>query len=201
MTVTAVGLRVEHHDGEPLGVGTARPRLSWRAETELRDWRQAGVGSRRPRPRGQAAVAIGPRRGPRVGTRRVARRPAGVAGAMHVAGAGVGRATGRRANGATAAAFEVGLLDAADWSAQVVAPAWDEPDTANQPCPHVRTRFAVDASIERARLHVSALGVYEATINGQPVGDHVLAPGWTAYRSRIHVQTFDVTALLEPART
>jgi alpha-L-rhamnosidase len=41
-----------------------------------------------------------------------------------------------------------------------------------------------------------ALGVYDAQINGAPVGDHVLAPGWTSYDHRLRYQTFDVTGLL-----
>ena len=32
----------------------------------------------------------------------------------------------------------------------------------------------------RARLYVTALGVYEVEINGRRVGDHVLAPGLDA---------------------
>jgi alpha-L-rhamnosidase len=94
------------------------------------------------------------------------------------------------------ATFEVGLRSADDWTASAVAPEWDEPSTAEQPCPHQRTRFTLDADVVRARLHVTALGVYEASLNGSVVGDHVLAPGWTAYASRLHVQTFDVTSML-----
>ena len=43
---------------------------------------------------------------------------------------------------------------------------------------------------------MTALGVYELELNGQRVGDHVLAPGWTSYHHRLRYQTFDVTALL-----
>ncbi len=47
-----------------------------------------------------------------------------------------------------------------------------------------------------ARLYVTALGLYEARLNGQRVGDARLAPGWTDYAQRIPYQTYDVTALL-----
>jgi alpha-L-rhamnosidase len=43
------------------------------------------------------------------------------------------------------------------------------------------------------RLHDFSTG---ALVNGKSVGDHVLAPGWTSYASRLRYQTFDVTALL-----
>ena len=51
-----------------------------------------------------------------------------------------------------------------------------------------------------ARLYVTALGVYEAQLNGAAVGDHVLAPGWTSYNHRLRYQTFDVTDLLHEGR-
>ncbi|WP_116951670.1 alpha-L-rhamnosidase [Jiangella endophytica] len=47
--------------------------------------------------------------------------------------------------------------------------------------------------VASARLYVTAHGVYDAWIGGRRVGDHLLAPGWTAYHSRLRYQTFDVT--------
>ncbi len=47
-----------------------------------------------------------------------------------------------------------------------------------------------------ARLYVTALGLYEARLNGQRVGDAVLAPGWTDYAQRIPYQSYDVTTLV-----
>ena len=49
-----------------------------------------------------------------------------------------------------------------------------------------------------ARLYVTALGLYEARLNGQRVGDAFLAPGWTDYAQRVPYQTYDVTGLLRP---
>ena len=48
----------------------------------------------------------------------------------------------------------------------------------------------------RARLYITALGLYEAYVNGTRVGDERLAPGWTDYHRRIQYQTYDVTPLL-----
>lgn len=47
-----------------------------------------------------------------------------------------------------------------------------------------------------ATLHITALGVYEAVLNGTRVGRFLMAPGWTDYEKRLQVQTYDVTALL-----
>jgi alpha-L-rhamnosidase len=87
---------------------------------------------------------------------------------------------------------EAGLLNAADWTAVPVTPDWDTCDVP----PLVRREFLVSGPVRSARLYVTALGVYEAEINGTRVGDHVLAPGWTSYSHRLRYQTFDVTGLL-----
>jgi len=50
---------------------------------------------------------------------------------------------------------------------------------------------------EKAVLKATACGVYEAKINGKAVSEDLLRPGWTNYRKRIQVQSYDVTALLE----
>ena len=51
--------------------------------------------------------------------------------------------------------------------------------------------------VKKARLYITACGVYEARINGNRVGDYILAPGSTDYSKRINYQTYDVTSLLK----
>ena len=51
--------------------------------------------------------------------------------------------------------------------------------------------------VEKARLYITACGLYEARLNGQWVGDFVRAPGITDYRKRLQYQTYDVTPLLQ----
>ena len=63
-------------------------------------------------------------------------------------------------------------------------------------CPVFRKRFCAEDEILSATLEITALGVYEAELNGKRVGDFVLAPGWTSYDHRLQVQTYDVTALM-----
>ncbi|MFF3485925.1 alpha-L-rhamnosidase [Streptomyces sp. NPDC002701] len=50
--------------------------------------------------------------------------------------------------------------------------------------------------VARARLYATALGLYEAHLNGRRVGRDQLAPGWTDYRERVQYQTYDVTTLV-----
>lgn len=61
--------------------------------------------------------------------------------------------------------------------------------------PRLRTSFTVGQPIARAIVHASALGAYEMTINGKPVGDARLAPGWTDYTKRVAYQSYDATNL------
>jgi alpha-L-rhamnosidase len=77
-----------------------------------------------------------------------------------------------------------------------VTPDWEEDLTRPQPCPFLRHDFDIRPGVTVARLYVTALGVYEAQINGSAVGDHVLAPGWTSYQQRLRYQTFDVKNIL-----
>ena len=63
--------------------------------------------------------------------------------------------------------------------------------------PQFRKTFSVGKPIKSARLYATALGLYEARINGQRVGDDVLTPGWTDYNARVQYQTYDVTNLVK----
>ena len=65
-----------------------------------------------------------------------------------------------------------------------------------QPTSMFRKSFALDGDIRRATAYLTARGLYELRINGNRVGDHVLAPEWTDYSKRIQYQTYDVTSLV-----
>jgi len=65
--------------------------------------------------------------------------------------------------------------------------------------PLFRKQFTLDAghgAVARATLRATGLGIYEAHINGMPVGDDVLSPGWSSYEWRLRYRTHDVTSLL-----
>ena len=52
--------------------------------------------------------------------------------------------------------------------------------------------------VKKARLYITACGLYEAKLNEKRIGNFVLAPGITDYRKRVQYQTYDVTGLLFP---
>ncbi|MEQ6898068.1 family 78 glycoside hydrolase catalytic domain [Microbacterium sp. KR10-403] len=107
-------------------------------------------------------------------------------------------------------------LSAADWTAPWVEPVQDAtvlerwslqdwirgagPATAAEErlrsVQLLRQRIHLPESPVRGRLYATAHGVYQASLNGEPVGDEVLAPGSDSYRHRVSVQAYDVTAPL-----
>jgi alpha-L-rhamnosidase len=50
--------------------------------------------------------------------------------------------------------------------------------------------------VASARLHVTALGVFEAFLGGRPASDEVLSPGWSSYEWRLRYRSYDVTDLV-----
>lgn len=63
-------------------------------------------------------------------------------------------------------------------------------------CPIFLKSFKNSKSIKKAELIISATGVYVAEINGKRIGDFILAPGATSYRTRLQYQTYDITEMI-----
>jgi alpha-L-rhamnosidase len=96
--------------------------------------------------------------------------------------------------------IEAGLLQSSDWTAVGITIP-DDPGRGRQaPVPLLRRAFEVPVPARRARLYVTAHGVFRMAINGRPVSEDILAPGWTAYRDRLLVEAYDVTDLLHVGR-
>ncbi|MDY3069401.1 MAG: family 78 glycoside hydrolase catalytic domain [Parabacteroides sp.] len=98
--------------------------------------------------------------------------------------------------------WETSMLSASDWKAQwitdgSVAPEKEEDFYKPDPSPLFRKDFRIDGRVKRARLYISGLGYYEASLNGEKIGDHCLDPGWTAYSKQVLYSTYDVTELVE----
>ncbi|MDC2957253.1 family 78 glycoside hydrolase catalytic domain [Streptomyces gilvifuscus] len=95
-------------------------------------------------------------------------------------------------------------FDDGGWPAARVAAAWGGgPWGRVVPVSYAVTRLRHEFTlprrkVARARLYATALGLYEAHLNGGRVGRDQLAPGWTDYRTRVQYRTHDVTALLRP---
>lgn len=93
------------------------------------------------------------------------------------------------------AVFEYGLLSASDWQAKWISGNYRVHKKRRYPIDCFRKSFTANG-YGRARLYVTACGLYEIRINGERVGNFVLAPGHTDYRKRIQYQSYDVTDLI-----
>ncbi|OON71877.1 alpha-L-rhamnosidase [Streptomyces tsukubensis] len=100
--------------------------------------------------------------------------------------------------------WEKAGYDDAGWPAAEVVAAWGsgpwgKVSAAHSPVAQLRHAFRLKGKgVARARLYATALGLYEARLNGRRVGEDCLAPGWTDYAKRVQYQTYDVTDLLRP---
>ena len=108
--------------------------------------------------------------------------------------------TGAVSEWSEAARWEMGFLDAADWQAEWIASPLAGGHRATLPVPYLRKEFAIEREMVRARLYVTARGLYEFSLNGKKVGDDLFAPGDTDYSKRIQYQVYDVAPLLRPGQ-
>ena len=81
--------------------------------------------------------------------------------------------------------------------AQAPAEAIDWLPAPATPARLLRRAFKLPGPVASATLEITALGGYEAEINGQRVSDHQLTPEISDTRHRLLLQSHDVTALLQ----
>ncbi|MCC6094408.1 MAG: alpha-L-rhamnosidase N-terminal domain-containing protein, partial [Eubacterium sp.] len=94
--------------------------------------------------------------------------------------------------------FEIGLLCPEDWKARWISGNYKVNPKMRYPADCFRREIVLNShkEIEKARLYMTACGLYEAKLDGEKVGDFCLAPGYTDYRKRVQYQTYDVTGML-----
>ncbi|MFE2216100.1 family 78 glycoside hydrolase catalytic domain [Streptomyces canus] len=206
---TAVeGLTVEHRIN-PLGVDAAGPRFGWRTASRVRGRRQTAY---------RLLVASTPDRlaDGRADVWDSGRVDSADSVAVRYAGPGLHASTryhwtvqvwdenDRRLPEAPTARFETGLLstdgvtgwDGAKW----ISMAGKAPNSAGSPLLRRQTTLKT-GRVREARLYVSALGVYDAYVNGRRVSvpqdggttHELLTPGWTNYDTTISYFAYDVT--------
>ncbi|MDY0908815.1 family 78 glycoside hydrolase catalytic domain [Microbacterium sp. CFBP9034] len=107
-----------------------------------------------------------------------------------------------------ARSFAVRIATAAGWSRwsealtvegavdTLEAPVITVESATEGPNPYLRRAFVLESEPVRARLRITSLGLHDVRLNGRPVGDEHLAPGWTAYQERVLVATHDITQAL-----
>jgi alpha-L-rhamnosidase len=94
----------------------------------------------------------------------------------------------RLGDGAWAPAMAAGELGS--------TPLTAAPGDLPQPAALLRHEFTIAKRVRSARLYVTALGSYQAFLNGKRVGNDVLTPEFTDYKKRVLYETYDVGSLL-----
>lgn len=56
--------------------------------------------------------------------------------------------------------------------------------------------FTAEKPVKSARLYISGLGLFEAALNGEKVGDEVLTPYYSNYHEEVQYLTYDITGML-----
>ena len=97
--------------------------------------------------------------------------------------------------------FEMGLLNAGDWSAKWISGDYRPRKGKRYPVDCFRKTFKTGKKIAGARLYATARGLYDVTVNGHRLEAFILAPGMTDYRKRIQYQAYDITAYLREENT
>ena len=81
------------------------------------------------------------------------------------------------------------------WQAKWIDPELPHDEESRHPASILRRSFKVKDT-GNAILYITCHGLYEAQINGQRVGNFVLAPGVDDYKMRLQVQAYPVSDLL-----
>lgn len=215
-TVHPRSLRCEQRD-RPQGVGSLRPRFSWRLRSEERGQEQRAY---RIVVATASAVTGDDRSGGDWDS-------GWVTDSEHVCVRYDGtplrsstryrwtvrvRDTHGRESDTVSSWFDTGILHADEWEASWIGrdpyalAGVDVPSDRDRSlrCEHLspplqlRRTLHIDRPASTARIHVSARGLYRLHVNGTRVGADELTPGWTDYTHRIPYQTYDVTNLLLP---
>jgi alpha-L-rhamnosidase len=207
-SLSITDLRVEYRPA-PIGIDVRRPRLSWRLESAGRNVLQARYRIRVASSAGKLAandadlwdsgdILSSQAAQVEYGGRALTSREQ-VWWSVEVEDTQGEVATG-------SSTWEMGLLRQTDWRGRWISLPGLAPDDAIPeareldallPASIFRRQFEVDGEVTRATLYATARGVYVARLNGERIGDQVLAPGWTDYNARIQYQTFDVTNSLK----
>ncbi|KAJ5999908.1 hypothetical protein N7481_000317 [Penicillium waksmanii] len=195
MALSISQVSFEHHR-TALGISETSPRVSWRFNGQVSNWNQASYDLEIQRP-GKDAETF------HVDSAESVLVPwpsepleSGEEATVRV------KSSGSRDKPSTSwshpVSVEPGLLSPEDWKEAVVLASdrATEVNATHRPI-YFRKDFALGQDIASARLYITALGLYEARLNGQRVGDHVLAPGWQSYTHRHEYNTYDVTDLLK----
>lgn len=193
--VVVTDVRFEHHGSNAIGIGEPSPRISWSFSGDDENWTQQNYeieirrfGEENDAPRfypfdsSTSCYVSWPGTALKSGEKAAVR--------VRVTGK-----DGKQTEWSAPSTVEAGILSKEEWAASVIERPTDVTENSHEPVVFRRT-FEIPGVVSTARLYATAHGIYAAMLNGKPVGDEVLAPGWSSYKHRLLYQTFDITSSL-----
>ncbi|KGO55475.1 Bacterial alpha-L-rhamnosidase [Penicillium expansum] len=188
-----IDIRFEYHEARDIGIGEDCPRISWSYSGEDQNWMQQSYAIEISRDGATQTFDFHSNQCLFVPW------PTTPLLSMEIALIRV-RASDEKGNlteWSDIARVETGLLHQDDWKCHIIeAETAERMENYHRPIVFKR-EFSLQKPIRRARVYVTAHGIYTAKLNGSSVGDHVLSPGWTNYTNRLTYQTFDVSSLVD----
>ena len=191
-----VRMSVEHHT-EPLGIGEATPRLSWVTTTRSSGWAQSAYEIESTSEEGTETTGRVSSTDQVLVDWPFKLLQSRQSRSLRVR---VWDGDGEVSAWSEPVVLETGLLDPSLWEVDMVSPVLSPQGEGGEPAALLRGTVEIPNNILAARLRATAHGVMTMKLNGEPVGEDVLHPGWTTYAKRLRYRTWDVTELVRPGK-
>lgn len=203
MAFRPVDLRFEHHLPLPgtrstLGIGESRPRVSWRVENPPESFEQTAyhleILKGQP-PSSTTSASYSEEINSATST--LVSWPESQALSSREGAYARVKVTGQTASSWSDWYYvEAGLLSRADWTCSRIShPSYASPETPS-PSAVFHKALAIKGDVKRARVYITAQGVYDLRINDKAVSKDFMNPGWTNYHHRLLYQVYDVADAL-----
>lgn len=95
--------------------------------------------------------------------------------------------------------FVTGMMSKNDWKGSWISDGEGLSGNSKDEkrAPYFRKEFKVEKPIRSARVYIAAAGLYELSINGKRVGDHILDPMFTRFDHRNLYVSYDISNLIQ----
>ena len=107
------------------------------------------------------------------------------------------KCNGKWGNWSETKKVEAAIFEREDWQASFITLPDDQGRHSMSPLPLLRKEFSIDQEITKGRAYVSALGLYEISLNGQRISSNHFEPGWTDYNHELPVVSHNITDFLK----
>lgn len=107
---------------------------------------------------------------------------------------------GRQSKFSEPAEFSTGLFSESEWTAKWIGTTdvYNPDDGPNKMYdPSFRKSFRLNEKPVKATIFVASVGYHEVYVNGQKIGDHVLAPAVTDHTQRARYIAYDISSALQ----